>query len=298
MYLELQKRLSTRLRSILEEKYGLQIEDIPLEIPPDLQFGELATPIAFELARKLRKAPKVIAGEIVAALGHFDGFTGFEVAGAGYINARLDRAAGVKAIVIPPAAPIAGAHVLVEHTSINPNKAAHIGHLRNSILGDTFVRLLRAAGQKVDVQNYIDNTGVQVADVVVGFLHLEGQSALQVRQLLKDLKDKGERIDFYCWDLYARTSQWYEQGSEEENAGRKKLRYATLHEIENGNNETAEIAELISTAVLRRHLETMLRLDIGYDFLPRESEILHLKFWEAAFEQLKQTGVLYFESEV
>ena len=297
MYLELQKRLSTRLRSILEEKYGLQIEDIPLEIPPDLQFGELATPIAFELARKLRKAPKVIAGEIVAALGHFDGFTGFEVAGAGYINARLDRAAGVKAIVIPPAAPIAGAHVLVEHTSINPNKAAHIGHLRNSILGDTFVRLLRAAGQKVDVQNYIDNTGVQVADVVVGFLHLEGQSALQVRQLLKDLKDKGERIDFYCWDLYARTSQWYEQGSEEENAGRKKLRYATLHEIENGNNETAEIAELISTAVLRRHLETMLRLDIGYDFLPRESEILHLKFWEAAFEQLKQTGVLYFETE-
>jgi arginyl-tRNA synthetase len=297
VYLELQKRLSTRLRSILEEKYGLQIEDIPLEIPPDLQFGELATPIAFELARKLRKAPKVIAGEIVAALGHFDGFTGFEVAGAGYINARLDRAAGVKAIVIPPAAPIAGAHVLVEHTSINPNKAAHIGHLRNSILGDTFVRLLRAAGQKVDVQNYIDNTGVQVADVVVGFLHLEGQSALQVRQLLKDLKDKGERIDFYCWDLYARTSQWYEQGSEEENAGRKKLRYATLHEIENGNNETAEIAELISTAVLRRHLETMLRLDIGYDFLPRESEILHLKFWEAAFEQLKQTGVLYFETE-
>ena len=297
MYLELQKRLSTRLRSILEEKYGLQIEDIPLEIPPDLQFGELATPIAFELARKLRKAPKVIAGEIVDALGHFDGFTGFEVAGAGYINSRLDRAAGVKAIVIPPAAPIAGAHVLVEHTSINPNKAAHIGHLRNSILGDTFVRLLRAAGQKVDVQNYIDNTGVQVADVVVGFLHLEGQSALQVRQLLKDLKDEGERIDFYCWDLYARTSQWYEQGSEEENAGRKKLRYATLHEIENGNNETAEIAELISTAVLRRHLETMLRLDIEYDFLPRESEILHLKFWDAAFEQLKQTGVLYFETE-
>jgi len=187
--------------------------------------------------------------------------------------------------------------VLVEHTSINPNKAAHVGHLRNAILGDTFVRLLRAAGQKVDVQNYIDNTGVQVADVVVGFLHLEGQSAAEVRQLLDDLKRKGQRIDYYCWDLYARTSQWYEQGTPEENAARKQLRYGTLHEIETGNNETAEIAELISTAVLRRHLETMLRLDIEYDFLPRESEILHLKFWDAAFEQLKQTGVLYFESE-
>jgi arginyl-tRNA synthetase len=297
VYLELQKKLGARLRSVLEQSYGLQIPNIPIEIPPDLQFGELSTPIAFELARKLRKAPKIIAQEIVAALAPLEGFAGFEVAGAGYINARLDRASGVKTIAMAPAAPTAGAHVLVEHTSINPNKAAHVGHLRNAILGDTFVRLLRAAGQKVDVQNYIDNTGVQVADVVVGFLHLAGQSAAQVRQLLEDLKRKGQRIDYYCWDLYARTSQWYEQGTPEENAARKQLRYATLHEIENGNNETAEIAELISTAVLRRHLETMLRLDIEYDFLPRESEILHLKFWDAAFEQLKQTGVLYFETE-
>ncbi len=299
MYLELQKRLGAHLRSVLKEKYGLEIENIPLEIPPDLQFGELATPIAFELARKLRKAPKIIAQEIVAALGSLDGFAGFEVAGAGYINARLDRAVGVRLIASGESLVRAstGIHSLVEHTSINPNKAAHIGHLRNAILGDTFVRLLLAAGQKVDIQNYIDNTGVQVADVVVGFLHLEGRSVAQVRQLLEDLRQKGERIDYYCWDLYARTSQWYEQGSDTENAACKKLRLDTLHEIEHGGNETAEIAEFISTAVLRRHLETMLRLDIEYDFLPRESEILHLKFWEAAFEQLKQKGVLYFETE-
>ncbi|MGA2050462.1 MAG: arginine--tRNA ligase [Terracidiphilus sp.] len=299
MYLELQKRLSTVLRTVLKEKYDLQLETIPLEIPPDLKFGELSTPIAFELARKLRKAPKAIAQEMVAALGTVDGFAGFEVAGAGYINARIDRGAGVRMVAGGEtlAQPSSGLHSLVEHTSINPNKAAHVGHLRNAILGDTFVRLLRASGQKVDVQNYIDNTGVQVADVVVGFLHLEGKSAAQVRELLEDLQSSGERIDYYCWDLYAKTSQWYEQGSEEENAARKKLRYATLHEIEEGSNETAEIAELISTAVLRRHLETMLRLDIEYDFLPRESEILHLKFWDAAFEQLKQTGVLYFETE-
>jgi len=298
VYLELQKRLGATLRAVLKAKYDLEIENIPLETPPDLQFGELATPIAFELARKLRKAPKIIAQEIVSAIGQLEGFAGFEVAGAGYINARIDRAAGVRNTVsAAPVPPSAKDHSLVEHTSINPNKAAHIGHLRNAILGDTFVRLLRAAGQKVDVQNYIDNTGVQVADVVVGFLHLEGNSAAEVRQLLEDLKSKGERIDYYCWDLYARTSQWYEQGTAEENAARKQLRYATLHQIEQGNNETAEIAELISTAVLRRHLETMLRLDIEYDFLPRESEILHLKFWDAAFEQLKQTGVLYFETE-
>ena len=299
MYLELQKRLGDRLRAVLQEKYNLQLETIPLEIPPDLQFGELATPIAFELARKLRKAPKIIAQEIVAAIGALEGFAGFEVAGAGYINARLDRTSGARLIASGESLvrPASGIHSLVEHTSINPNKAAHVGHLRNAILGDTFVRLLRASGQKVDVQNYIDNTGVQVADVVVGFLHLEGKSLADARHLLADLKSKGERIDYYCWDLYARTSQWYEQGSEEENAARKKLRYATLHELEQGGNETSEIAELISTAVLRRHLETMLRLDIEYDFLPRESEILHLKFWDAAFEQLKKTGVLYFENE-
>jgi arginyl-tRNA synthetase len=299
VYLELQKRFAAHLRTALKTMYDLQVETLPLEIPPDLRFGELATPIAFELARKLRKAPKIIAQEIIATLGSLDGFAGFEVAGAGYINARFDRAAAAR--LVPAAeggSPAStGVHALVEHTSINPNKAAHIGHLRNAILGDTFVRLLRAAGQQVAVQNYIDNTGVQVADVVVGFLHVEGKSLAGVRQLLEDLHSKGERVDYYCWDLYAHTSQWYEQGSEEEKAARKKLRYDTLHLIEHGGNETAEVADLISTAVLRRHLETMLRLGIEYDFLPRESEILHLKFWEAAFEQLKKTGVLYFEKD-
>jgi arginyl-tRNA synthetase len=298
VYLQLQKRLTEHLRSLLAAKYDLQLETIPLEIPPELKFGELATPIAFELARKLRKSPKVIAQEIVAELTGLEGFASFEVAGAGYINARLNRTAGVRSIATPlKRSPSAKDHALVEHTSINPNKAAHVGHLRNAILGDTFVRLLRAAGQKVDVQNYIDNTGVQVADVVVGFLHLEGKSLAGAHLLLDELKQTGQRIDYYCWDLYARTSQWYTSGTAEENEARKKLRYATLHEIERGGNETAAIAELISTAVLRRHLETMLRLGIEYDFLPRESEILLLKFWEAAFEKLKQTGVLYFENE-
>jgi arginyl-tRNA synthetase len=312
VYLELQKQLAETLRGVLKSKYDLDVENIPLEIPPDLKFGELATPLPLQLARTLRKAPKIVAQEIVAALGTVDGFAGFEVAGAGYINARIDRGLYVLDTTKAAIPKIARTHFrlanpphsLVEHTSINPNKAAHIGHLRNAILGDTFVRLLRASGQKVDVQNYIDNTGVQVADVVVGFLHLEKKSIAAVRALVAECERRAAgpvghtaAIDYYCWDLYARTSQWYTEGSPEDQEVRKKLRYATLHEIEQGGNETAEVAELISTAVLRRHLETMLRLDIEYDFLPRESEILHLKFWELAFEQLKQKGVLYFETE-
>ncbi len=189
---------------------------------------------------------------------------------------------------------------LVEHTSINPNKAAHIGHLRNAILGDTFQRLLRPddykSGYEVGVQNYIDNTGVQVADVVVGLMHLEGKDLASTRQLLADLAAKGERIDYYCWDLYARVSQWY-TADDEQAAERKQLRLATLHAIENGGNDIAKVADLIATAVLRRHLETMQRLSIEYDFLPRESEILHLHFWDAARQLMIEKGVLYFETE-
>jgi arginyl-tRNA synthetase len=176
---------------------------------------------------------------------------------------------------------------LVEHSSINPNKAAHIGHLRNAILGDAFVRLLRFVGREVDVQNYIDNTGVQVADVVVGFMHIEKKSRAEIEALAAR-----PRFDYLCWDLYARVSWWYE-----ENKSRSQTRADTLHAIEEGNNETAAIADLISTAVLKRHLETMERLEIEYDFLPRESEILHLHFWDAAFTKLKEAGVLTYEEQ-
>jgi len=303
VYLELQKRLLARVREVLKANYDIELGTIAIEQPPDLKMGEFALPVAFELARKLRKAPRIIATELVAALGASltpaDGFASFEVAGSGYINARADRALLSSRIASaeghsPSAQDL---HVLVEHTSINPNKAAHIGHLRNAILGDTFVRLLRAAGKQVDVQNYIDNTGVQVADVVVGFLHLEGKSLGEIRALITDFETNGEKFDYLCWDVYARVSQWYGEGPEDVQKQRKTLRYETLHLIEAGGNETAAVAELISTAVLRRHLETMFRLDITYDFLPRESEILHLNFWSLAFEQLKDTGVLYFETE-
>ncbi len=307
MVLELQKRLGGAICAVLKQKYGLTVESVPLETPPDLRLGEIATPIALQLARTLRKAPKVIAQEIVTALGQVEGFAGFEVAGAGYINARLDRGAFVKDAAFPARRQKPAIFANVEHTSINPNKAAHIGHLRNAVLGDTWARLLKAESSSPDtviVQNYIDNTGVQVADVVVGFLHLEKKTVAEVRQLVADCEKRAEAsgrpadaIDYYCWDLYARTSQWYGEGTDKEKAARKQLRLDTLHAIEHGGNETAEIADLISTAVLRRHLETMLRLGIEYDFLPRESEILHLKFWDAAFAKLKESGVLYKETQ-
>jgi arginyl-tRNA synthetase len=288
LYRYRENQLVHRMREFLRRAYGVELAKVVVEQPPKVEFGEYALPLAFELAKKLRKAPRQIAEEIVAGMGPIAGFEKLEVAGAGYINARLNRNELAKAVVAdqkPPAA-IPPGKVLVEHSSINPNKAAHIGHLRNAILGDTFVRLLLFAGREVDVQNYIDNTGVQVADVIVGFLHLEKKSQADIAQLAAQ-----PRFDYYCWDLYARVSQWYEQDKQNQ-----KARVETLHAIEEGKNETAQIADLISTSVLRRHLETMDRLDIEYDFLPRESEILHLHFWDAAFEKLKATGVLFYET--
>jgi len=298
VYLREQKKLLERLRAVLREKFQIELDTISIEQPPEIKFGEYALPVAFELARKLKKAPRKIAEEIVAGLSPLEGFAGFEVAAAGYINARLDRRAAVRAVAAGGdiEGGESGLHSLVEHTSINPNKAAHVGHLRNAILGDTFVRMLRAAGQKVDVQNYIDNTGVQVADIVVGLTHLEELSLADVQVLMAKLAANSERIDYYCWDLYARVSQWYD-ADESQKQARKQIRLDTLHAIEHGGNDAAQIGEIISTAVLRRHLETMLRLDIEYDLLPRESEILHLHFWDVAFEQLKAKGVLYFETE-
>ena len=294
MYLELEQQLSRHVREFLKRQYDLDLPRLVVDQPPNVSLGEYALPLSFELAKKLRKPPRKIAEEIVAGLGAVPGFERFEVAGAGYINARLDRAAAARTLLKPGAAAKAGPaqaeKILVEHSSINPNKAAHIGHLRNAILGDTFVRLLRASGAHVDIQNYIDNTGVQVADVVVGVLYLEKKSQAEIQKLIEQ-GHAGKPFDYYCWDLYARVSQWYEESKDN-----LKLRLQTLHDIERGGTEAAEMGKLIATAIIRRHLETMQRLGIQYDFLPQESEILHLHFWDLAFEQMKQKGVLYFET--
>src|SRR5579871_1372502 len=273
----------------LEKRHpGVSLPAVVIEQPPKVELGDFAIPI-FPFAKPLRSAPLKIAEAIRSEIGKVEGIAEMQVAPPGYLNVKIDRGwmASVLAADQKQPSDIPAGKILVEHSSINPNKAAHIGHLRNAILGDTFVRLLRYAGREVDIQNYIDNTGVQVADVVVGFTHLEKKSRAEIEPLTHQ-----PRFDYYCWDVYARASRWYE-----ENKQNLAARAATLHSIEQGNNETAQLAELISIAVLKRHLETMDRLDIEYDFLPRESEILRLHFWDAAFEKLKAAGVLTFETE-
>jgi len=289
LYRDLEHRLAQRIAEFLRSRYpDASLPSVVIEQPPKVELGDFASPL-FPFAKPLRTAPLKIAEAICAGIGSIEGIAEMQVAPPGYLNVKIDRASMAVALSAdqkPPAEVPAG-KILVEHTSINPNKAAHIGHLRNAILGDTFVRLLRYEDREVDVQNYIDNTGVQVADVVVGFTQIEKKSRAEIEALTRQ-----PRFDYYCWDLYARVSQWYAQDKNNLQARRE-----TLHAIEDASSDTAAIAELISTAVLRRHLETMDRLDIEYDFLPRESEILHLNFWDAAFAKLKEAGVLTYENE-
>jgi arginyl-tRNA synthetase len=285
----IEKQVSSAFRAHIQARYGIDLS-IAIEQPRQSGFGEMAVPAAFQLAKQLRQAPNKIAAELVEDLGSIQGVEAMEVAGNGYINIRLDRGAYGAALLSGEAGQAAGSgeKIIVEHTNINPNKAAHIGHLRNSTLGDTFVRMLRARGEQVEVQNYIDNTGVQVADVVVGFLK-EGKTPAEVRALIAD---PNVRFDYYCWDLYARISAEYSEKKE-----LLKDRSATLHAIESGEGDVAELAHLVADAIVKAHLATMLRLDVEYDVLPRESEILHLKFWTAAFELLKERKAIYFEAE-
>ena len=305
MYKTLQEQLQRRVGELLKERYDIELSSFAVELPPKIELGEMALPVAFELARKLKKAPRVIAQELQSALAEMPGVASVEIAGAGYLNVKLERAGMVRRLAADEHATVGGPGFrLLEHTSINPNKAAHVGHLRNAILGDSLARMLRPGagddapwkrGYDTGVQNYIDNTGVQVADIVVAVTVLKGMTLDQVREWLTELLESNERIDYACWDLYAQVSQWYEAEPAEAPA-RRKIRLDTLHAIEAGSNDTAEIADLIATSVLRRHLETMERLGIEYDFLPRESEILHLHFWEAARQLMVDRGVLRKET--
>lgn len=289
MILEIQQGLAASVRQTTRQIFGVGLSEVVFEYPPRVALGDLALTSPFDLAKTLRRKPREIAEQLAAALCGVPGVGRAEVAGAGYVNLFLDRAAFARQLqqrlANPPAPPRREGHVIVEHTSINPNKAAHIGHLRNACLGDTFVRLLRHRGFDVGVQNYIDDTGVQVADVVVGFQHMEGKT-------IDEVAAKSGRFDYDCWDLYAKVGDFYAADPE-----RKKLQAQTLHEIEEGGNETARLAEHVAARIVDCHLATMSRLDIRYDLLAQESDILRLHFWNRTFELLKEKGAIQLVSE-
>ena len=303
--IDFQAILTEKITQIVKENFDLDLHTVAAEVPPKTEFGDLAFPVAFELAKHLKKQtgekqnPRAIAEKIKDSLLKVDFVDDIQIAGPGYLNVFYNRANFLIDTFTTELLPDAkdshdqkSSKICVEHTAVNPNKAAHIGHVRNSVLGDTFVRILRANGKRVEVQNYIDNTGVQVADVVVGFVHLEGKKLDDIKKLDAELKEKGISFDYYCWDLYAKVGVEYKASEE-----LKEKRAETLHAIEEGDNELAELADYVATRNVECLLTTMERLSIRYDLLPRESEVLHLHFWKKAFEMMKEKRAILLATE-
>ena len=289
MWTELKSQLAVELARVIRERFGVDHEPV-IEVPPRRELGDLASPAGMQLARVLKRNPRAIAEELAGAFQRPELVRDVQVLGAGYLNIFLDRAAVAAQLLDAPLLPGDGraghlGKVVIEHTNINPNKAAHIGHLRNAVLGDVLARSLKSLGYPVEIQNYIDDTGVQLADVVVGFLDLRGMTRDEISAI-------PEPFDFYCWDLYSEVGRWYEGDPE-----RQKLRRATLHQLEVGQGDRAEIGRFVARRIVSRHLGTMRRLDIGYDLLTRESDILGLNFFAKAFEQLKESGAVHLEKE-
>ncbi|HEX5874521.1 MAG TPA: arginine--tRNA ligase [Pyrinomonadaceae bacterium] len=304
---ELQQKLKDRIRSAAREIFGVEPQQFSVETPPRAELGDLAFPVSFELAKLIKQAtgekqaPRAIAEKLKPQLEDIDEVSRVEIAGAGYINVFLDRAKLLNLFAAPArkqTSDLDQPKKMVEHTSINPNKAAHIGHVRNAVLGDTFFRILKAAGDRIEVQNYIDNTGVQVADVVVGFLHIEKMDLDQIKALDASLT-KEYTFDYYCWDLYTKVGLFYRDGNagSDPNPDKLKLRNEVLHALEEGAGPTAELADYVATRNVECIIDTMERLGIRYDLLARESDILHLHFWERAFELMKSKGVIRYETE-
>ena len=286
----LARQVERILLEAIRNRYQVEYEKLSISVPPRIELGELALPVAFDLARKAKRPPRQIAQELADDARTIPGVWKADVAGGGYLNLYLHRGAFALRLAATIAERLFGraqepdftGKIIVEHTNINPNKAAHIGHLRNAALGDSFVRCLRFLGHTVEVQNYLDNTGVQVADVVVGLERMEGKTLAEVAAL-------DGKFDYYCWDVYARVAEFYQRSEEN-----RKWRSLTLQAIEAGDNDTAALAEHVAMRIVRAHLATMARINVRYDLLPRESEILRLHFWDRAFELLKEKGAIYY----
>ena len=289
MILPAHRAISDAIVDAVQRQYGLT--DVPtfaIEVPPTRALGDLAVTVAFQLARALRKAPRAIAQELAQAIGSPPGVSRIVATANGYLNVYLERPSFLVSRLRHevPAPPPLLEKTVVEHTAINPNKAAHIGHLRNATLGDTLARVMTFRGSPVEVQNYIDDLGVQVADIVVGLTELERRSLSDITTLAETT-----RFDYYCWDLYAKVTEWYEGDTE-----RLAIRARALHDLEHGGSETADAAAIIVDRIVRAHLKTMARLSIGYDLLTYEGDILRLQFWARAFEILKASGAVFLQT--
>ncbi len=283
----------------------LAVDDVPFNVPPKREFGDFSTAVCLSQAKVQKRAPIAIAEDVAGQLrsGKLPYIKEVLVTPPGYLNFKIDHARYVKSIIDRVRKECAAfgqsnvgrkRRVLVEHTNVNPNKAMHIGHLRNSIIGDSVVRTLRKLGYDVQACDYIDDTGVQVADVVVAMLYLEkpfydGSGDMSSIWAKYDGK---QSFDYWCWDVYSRVTQAFETDEK-----LKAKRADVMHLIEAQDNPVAQFAKEVASRIVQTHLATVSRINVFYDLLNWESDIFLRGFWKTAFDSLKDAGGIVYETE-
>ncbi len=283
------------VRHVLELALGRlsQREEIVLEVPPDPQMGDIATTVAFVLAKKTRQKPADVAKQILKYLSiDSDSMIDHAETAGPYLNFFIKKELVAKVALEEIMTQRSsygssdlgkGKRILIEHTNVNPNKAIHIGHARNTCLGDSLVRIMRFTGHDVQIANYIDDTGTQVADVMLGFLLLG----------LNLDPPEGMKFDQYCGDhVYVRVNKMYEDHPE-----LIEQRKQISKQIEEGNNEVAKKAKQTTLRILKAQLETCWRIGAHFDLLNWETDILHSGIWHRAFGKLKDTGLVVLEDK-
>ena len=282
--------IENNLNKILDD---LSISDVKFSVEPAKPgFGDVSSNVTFLLAKQLKKSPKEISemlsekySQCISTL-----VSKPESHPSGYLNFYADWPKLNQLILSESNLPEFGdvdigknSTIVVEHTSVNPNKALHIGHIRNIIIGDTVSRILQKANYKVNVLNYVDDSGLQVADIIVGFKHFGYEIE----------PPEGKKFDHYCGDdVYVKTTEKYEQDSSLE-----EIRKNVLKELEDGNSETAQFADKITRRVLSNQLETCWNLSVSYDCLNFESQIIRSGLWDGIFEKLKEMNLVEFEND-
>ena len=282
--------IRNNLNKVLSE---MSISDIDFSVEPAKPgFGDVSSNVSFLLAKQLKKSPQDIAQLISEHYeqSHHTLVSKSEAHPSGYLNFFANWEKLSQLILSESDLDTFGfveigkqSTIVVEHTSVNPNKALHIGHIRNIIIGDTVSRILRKADYKVNVLNYIDDSGLQVADILVGFTHFG----------FSQEPPNGKKFDHYCGDdVYVKTTQKYE-----EDPSLEDIRKNVLKELEDGTSETAKFADTITRKVLANQLETCWNLSVTYDCLNFESQIIRSGLWDKIFEKLKEMKLIEFENE-
>ncbi len=282
--------IENNLKKILDE---MSINEIVFTVEPAKPgFGDVSSNISFLLAKELKKSPREISEllnqkytDCISTLVDHS-----EAHPSGYLNFYADWTKLGQLILSESYLPYFGdvdlgnaSTLVIEHTSVNPNKALHIGHVRNIIVGDCVSRILKKSNYKVNVLNYVDDSGLQVADIVLGFKHFGFELE----------PPNGKKFDHYCGDdVYVKTTEKYEEDSSLEN-----IRKNILKEIEEGNSEIAKFADVVTKRVLSAQLETCWNLGVFYDCLNFESQIIRSGLWSKIFEKLKNMKLIEFEKD-